>query len=420
MLRLAPRVLLLVNSNPAGSGVGELFLREIGLAYPAGRLVRYSAVQRRELAGEATWLGFRSITRYVATARWPGLSSLREWLFAVATEDRMVEEIVALVADEKIDLVWAVLSNGPIIRVAERIARSRVVPMVSTVLDDPEYFGRNQMLDPLTRRYMMAQFSAVLGRTVRISVISESMRDYYQNRYGVQSIIMRHGIDERLYIDWNSNRLSRGIIKIGFAGSLYAKNEWNALLRAIDSKDGRIAGKEVRVYFIGRFPRIGAKISACVERLGPMSFESTLRTLGTMSMAYLPYWFDARNAMAARTSFPGKLSAYAASGLPVLYHGPRDSSAARFLGLYPFGVCCHSLDEPAIYEAIVRIVGDTGFSRCAGEARAQALDQELSRSVMLGRFCELVDCDTGELGPTVHSVPSAGARSESMPRPRGK
>lgn len=399
---MTPKILLLVNSDPAGSGIGELFLREIGKTYPAGRLVRYSTVQKRKKVDAENWLGFKSYTRYVSASRWPLFSSAHEWLFSLARVNEMVNEIAAIIEKEKIDIVWSVLSSGPIISLTKQVMARSQVPVVSTILDDPQYFAKNQHIDFLTWRHMHAHFSHVLKRSLRVSVISESMQSIYRARYGIESIVMRHGVHESCFQKWIKNKSSDSVIRIGFAGSIYAKKEWNALLKMLESTNGRIAGKEVRISFIGRMPRTGVSISRFVDNLGHMSFESVIDSLKQTDIAYLPYWFDPRHAVTVKTSFPGKLSTYAACGIPVFYHGPKNSSVTQFFQEYKFGVCCHSLAESEILLAIVKILEDDDFNRQASAARDAALENELGRSAMLRRFCELINCNPAGFNQLFH------------------
>lgn len=394
---MVPKILLLVNSDPSGGGIGELFLQEIGKIYPASRLVRYSTVQKRQAVGESTWLGFRSITRYVNSSRWPILSSLSEWAFILLNVGSMATEVESLVKEEGIDIVWAVLSSGSTITLVDRLIQNRNLLIVSTIWDDPKYFARNQCIDPFTWRNMHAAFARVVRGSLRLSVMCESMQMIYRECYGVESVIMRHGVEESNFRAWKGNEYNN-TVRIGFAGSLYAKKEWNALLKMLDSVGGRIAGKDVRISFIGRKPRTGVDTSVYVDYLGYMSFDAALDCLSKSDIAYLPYWFDRRHSLTVKTSFPGKLSTYAACGIPVLYHGPLDSSVTPFIKKYPFGVCCHSLESNLIHATILYILKDEFFTRNASCAREQALEDELSRAAMLRRFCSLVGIDHNLVG----------------------
>jgi glycosyltransferase involved in cell wall biosynthesis len=389
---MAPRVLLLVNSDPAGSGVGELFLREIGAAYPKSELVRFSTVQSRTAAGESTWLGFPSISRLVRSSSLPLLSSVFEARFASNQLQTIASEIERLLVTESIDVLWAVLSSGPLIRIVEKLALPPNVRLAVSVLDDPEYFAKNQRLDPLTRAAIMRSFERTLRKSGSISVIGESMKDIYQRQYGVSSLVMRHGIPDHHFNSWKGLPADRDLTLV-FAGSLYAKKEWNSLLQALDVAAWNVGGRPIRLRFVGTPPRRGARTSDRIEYLGPKPFDEALRLVRDADVAYLPYWFSQKYALAARTSFPGKLSAYAASGIPVLFHGPESSSVTPFLQQYPFGVCCHSLESTRILAALSMLATDAGFHNRAAAAQQRAFYDELNLQTMLRRFSELVGCD---------------------------
>ncbi len=148
-------------------------------------------------------------------------------------------------------------------------------------------------------------------------------------------------------------------ITIGFAGSLYAKREWNTLVHALESTDGEVDGRQVRIRFLGQFPRWGARRSSFVEFLGYQSIEDTLEILKTTMWYIFHTGLTRRHAYIVQTSFPNKLSTYVASGVPILFHGPKESSPSWFMDDFPIGLCCHSLIAEDILRTINRLVSDT-------------------------------------------------------------
>lgn len=388
-----PKILLLVNSDPSGSGVGELFLADLARSYPKGQLVRYSMVQSRQQNRNVYWLGFKGLNRYVPSSSIPIKSSIHEWVFRATGARRTLEDIEAVLRADGIDTIWAVLSSGPVIYLADALA-ARGWRVVSTVLDDPRYFGANQRLDPVTRAQLFESFASVLRRSAAVSVVGEGMQNAYKERFGTDALILRHGIDDDLFHSWRSPRTDE-IVRIVFAGSLYAKHEWNAMVDALEAVDWRIDGRHISLSFIGTPPKRGIRRSSTVNYMGRMDFNQTLATVRTCSVAYLPYWFGSRHAVAARTSFPGKLSAYAACGIPVLFHGPEDSSVTPFLQRFPFGMCCHSLAASDIIKTISLIISDQEFQQNAAEAQRAAFFSELSLTAMKERFLTLLGAGAG-------------------------
>ena len=53
--------------------------------------------------------------------------------------------------------------------------------------------------------------------------------------------------------------IDKNDISICFTGSLYAKDEWNSLLDALDILSWKIKGKNVVLHHYGNFPHLGAK-----------------------------------------------------------------------------------------------------------------------------------------------------------------
>lgn len=388
------RILLLVNSDPRGSGIGELFLRDIAAGLPADQLIRYSTLSAKPPA-DCRWFGGRALARRVPWSRWPMLSSIAERVARSFSVPSIVREIDQIIREERIELVWAVLSSPTVIEIAAKIATEGGVPVVSTILDDPRYFMTAMHLSETLRRQTLESFAQALKASARVSVIGEAMKEDYRSAYGVESVILRHGLDESMVRPW-SGRKSGDKFNLVFAGSLYAKKEWNSLLASLNQAGWELCGRKIEITFIGKFPRFGAHTSANVRNLGVMSMSETLEEAARADAAYLPYWFDARWERVSRTSFPGKLSAYAAAGVPVFFHAPRYSSGTEFLARYPFGTQCASRDSGAIRKALEFLITDPSMGQAAENARARAIYEELGGDVMRRRFMELIDGDSRE------------------------
>ncbi len=394
-----PRVLLLVQGNPGSSGIGNIFLRQVVRHYPDRRLLRFSLVPHNAHQGDGIWCGIPAITRRTLTSIFPIASSLLYWRFRLLYVERLAEEIRHLVTSNQVDLIWSVLNSSFIIALTDQLMQTLEIPFVSTVWDAPEYFAMNRHLDPVTTRILLESYPRVLRRSHRLSVSCESMRNVFLEKYGVDSLPWIHGVHHSLWQDRLPRILPPDRLVIGFAGSLYAKKEWNTLLAALRSANGVIGGHRVTIKFIGRFPRTFAQMEPFVERTGRHSQAETLEMLSDVDFGYLPYWFDPKRSYIVKTSFPNKLSTYLAAGIPVFYHGPTDSSPALFFKDYPVGLCCHSLETADILTTLSRLVTDTALRNSIAEARQAALENALGLEVMLRQFATLLGIDRSELLP---------------------
>jgi hypothetical protein len=163
----------------------------------------------------------------------------------------------------------------------------------------------------------------------------------------------------------------------------------NSFISALEEVNWKINQKPVYLYFIGSFPRTGVKKSNRIIFTGVKTFEQTMQLMMRMNIGYLPYWLDQKFSMVARTSFPGKLSAYAASGLAVFHHGPEYAEASSFLNKYQFGLTCASLDRNTVVSELSKLDIHSTSPKCV-YARENAMQTELSVTTMSKRFAEFI------------------------------
>jgi glycosyltransferase involved in cell wall biosynthesis len=395
-----PKVLLLVNSRPWGSGTGEHYLRSLAIHLPQGALCRYSTIQEKPPTDHVEWLGFPSTVTEVRLPALPVLSSLAYVRFRMGGGlQRLLRSVVAFSERERPELIWAVLSSPGIYMLAHRVAASLKLPLVCSVLDPPEYLIENLHFDPLVCRMVKEEFKADMLASRRIAVMSEEMGDEYARIYGVPCTVIRSGVHPSLLaperaVDSNPNELV-----IGFAGSMYAKKEWRALLRSIESIKGVLHGRKIKIRFVGRWPRLGVSRTALAEHHQPVSPAEAIRLMSEVNLCYLPYWFDHRHARTARLSFPSKLSTYVAAGRPVLYHGPADSTPTHFLAKYAVGISCDSNNAASLLRAIECCAWDAELLGAYPAARSKALGEELGLEATVRRFAVFLGVARSDLAP---------------------
>lgn len=231
---------------------------------------------------------------------------------------------------------------------------------------------------------MMDSFGSLLRKAQNVHVNGTPMQEEFLNRYGAHSEIIRHGVDSKSIL-YRKEKQKDGPIRIIFAGSLYAKEEWNALIHALDSIDWKLLDRPILLHFMGRFPLSGALKSPNLVMLGEKPFEDALKILATMDIGYLPHWLDERRKLVSRTSFPGKLSAYAAAGLAVFHHAPAYAGLTGLIDQYPFGVNCPSLKGADIVRSLEELVHLASSDEFHSALEA-AVREELSAEVMALRF----------------------------------
>lgn len=370
------RMLLITSVDLGADGIGSHFISEIT-----------SRLEQVSLDVETCEPFLSSITRRTPlrmnAAALPNgrLHAMRLELFRLLSLDRTVADIVKRVESNSVDRVWLTASSPELIWVGARLGG--LVPSLHvTVWDPPEYLGQGLALTTSTTRGILEQFELLLRRSNSCSVVSEEMRNAFERKYDIHSTVIRHGLPQCAV---RSYQVDSECLNIVFAGSLYAKREWNAFIAALRAAEWQVGGRTVRLHYIGRFPKRGAEKPAEVEYVGSLSPECTAKYLRSMDVGYVPYWFDPRYERTAALSFPGKMSSYTAAGLAIFHHGPRYSSVTTFLERYPYGVACNSLDTASISAALESLLSGLVDDRYGAE-RMRAFDEELSSDVAVARF----------------------------------
>jgi glycosyltransferase involved in cell wall biosynthesis len=251
------------------------------------------------------------------------------------------------------------------------------------IWDSPEYLAANLHYSMTAKKNLSDAVDKLAKRAYKVAVISEGMQRHYRSFTAIEPIIVRHGISAQSQI--NKNKKCEEPLKIVFAGSLYAKKEWNAFIEALNAIQWEFSGRKIEMHFIGDFPLHGATSSPKVIHHGRLPFSDTMNLLQQMDVGYLPYWFSQIYSHVVRTSFPGKMSAYAAAGLAVFHHAPDYSSGVCFLDQYKFGVSCTRLEHDAILNSLRdlnSLLNNNDYKYEVG----RAFSEELSNDAMSTRF----------------------------------
>jgi hypothetical protein len=200
---------------------------------------------------------------------------------------------------------------------------------------------------------------------------------------------------------------------IAYAGSMYAPQEFQGLLKALNKLNWTLNNRkvEVRVYTTYfNIPIAAAGRSINVLLRGYLKEKELLEELASADIAYLPYWFDETYKDAVKLCFPNKLATYVAAGCPVLYHGPEKATPAQFLKTYRVGTSVHNSEPKSFHEALHFLVGDENFKHSYAEERSRALKEELHPDIFKQRFLELIDI---AMTGSKRNIAEAGARSNA-------
>ncbi len=369
----------------AKDGAGQLYLKGVISTAPYVRVVSTRLP-------EGGYLEYASTASRISRALTSLASRIGAWqTLKIALYERKQLSLDArrakeLLSSYEADSGWITLSSPESILLAHSLIKKGVKIRV-TVWDAPEHILVSQNISRTTTERLMNLFTEVLRGAKSVSVISYNMQERYQSQLDITAIVIRPVA--ALLQEEKKTVSHRRTLRIVFAGSLYAKVEWNALLKSLAAQQWRIADRKVVVYYLGAFPLRGAHFDRRVKRLGQMPTAEAAALCRKCDVAYLPYWISSDNALVASTSFPSKLAFYISNGLPVFNHGPKTSETTRIMHDFEIGVSCHSLDVDKIAAALEVLARPEKLIDIQQEIRNLILN-ELSAQSVEKHFIEFI------------------------------
>jgi glycosyltransferase involved in cell wall biosynthesis len=366
-----------VAGAPPGCGaVGEILLRDVCAYYPTGHIACAAIPPRGYVEMPDPVLADVPVRKFdrpnehavrLLPGRLGSITSVLGFRLGFARrKTALARDIAAFGRAYGANKLCAVLDSPSTISVALEVAARLACPIVSLVWDSPTYLFTPFGLDRLSLSSLTEEFGRLLRHSECAAVVSERMAEEYARKWGVRTVLVRHGLAPAYHRPAGLGPADPGRFVIGFAGSLYARSAWEALLGALDERGWVLGGRSVLIRLVGNDFRLRHRGHAWIEYLGFHTSEDAVAILSRCDANYLPYPFEPHLHELARLSFPSKFAAYAAAGRPVFAHAPEDSSLREYMRSRPVGVVCGSLEPLRITACLERLAaGGEEYQRMA-------------------------------------------------------
>jgi hypothetical protein len=302
---------------------------------------------------------------YLAPSRAPGAG--RHWLGKPLSPLQFAADLCArsgflptstlpvrnIVAQIDADLYWVVAHYEGISVADELISAGKHVHL--TVHDEPLAMllrsRRFRALWPL----MSLVFPRVLRGARSVDVTSTKMRDYFNQKYGVDCFALYKFLPELPIV---TPQLVKETLTVGHIGSLYHPDAFRRFLLAARNY-AAAKNRSLRIVRIGESPemsKIASENLAQFENHGELLEQDALPVLAKCDFVYAMYPEAFRFKGFRRTSLPIKLSTYIQAQRPIFAQTPLDSGLAQLIAKHAVGVVCSSDRESDIQIAIEQIV----------------------------------------------------------------
>jgi glycosyltransferase involved in cell wall biosynthesis len=294
-------------------------------------------------------------------------------------------EIVKLIRQQPVDVL--VGCSGDIADIpAGFLASVRLgIPFIAYLFDDYVYqwMGTYRLFARIMAPFIFTHCAGVIGP-------NEFVCDEYKRRYGVKCALVRNPGDRKelekpVHPCWPA---TEGKIKITYTGAVYHANYdcFQNLVRALDGL--REPPIELHIFTSQTEEQLAAQgISG--ERVyihSHVPYREILKHQRKADILFLPLAFETPINEVIRTSAPGKLAEYLASGRPVLAHVPADSFVAYYLTKHQCGILASKNDVADLQEHIRKLVHDEDLRRVITRNARQRAQLDFDPQIVRERF----------------------------------
>ena len=272
---------------------------------------------------------------------------IQAWRLEIILAHRFRRALRMLFQERGVEVVHAI-PHGMDFWNAFEVARSLGAGYVLNLHDDLEYnIGQRAYYDDAVWRLAAAWRSAD-----HRFVISDAMAESYQRRFAeLPCDVVTDGLTEdQIVASPRSGIASKALYFMGAMHLTYHSNV-AAVMEALAESS---RAEERHFIFRGSACPVEAGSVHVEER--PFADEKTLRRdFDDAGVLYFPLPFGPENASFVQYSLSTKLVTYLGSGVPILYHGPREAAAAKLLEAHDAAVIVDSLDPAAVREGLQEV-----------------------------------------------------------------
>lgn len=263
------------------------------------------------------------------------------------------------------------------------IARELRIPIHASFHDDLDYTAGRHPL----KRLLMRRLGELWREAATRFVISEEIGEEYCRRYGRRPyLIHTDGVSEIASSEWEPPTGDLRVYFMGMMNQPYVANV-RSMARALPllaASSGWKPSFKIRTH--GYTPEEGE-----ITELLPFADPAVIREeLPRQHLLYLPLPLGQSYEGLWRFGFSTKLVSYLASGTPIVYHGPAEAAAGRYLAKHDAAVCIHTDDPAAVAEALKAALADPELLREKRRNALIAAKRDFDATVLHRRFWDAI------------------------------
>lgn len=348
-----PKILLIADYLPEGGAGGGVILRDLLNTYPAEKLfwfamegsLRYKPTWRKEIK--------RSYTGMFCPGRFRHFLYKIEYGIGGRFFHRYLEiRLKQVVQDFKPDIFWFVVQKRTVPFSSRILKHYPKIPVHLSIHDNPLIENRYHS-NPINQDKFKKDLDNLINSASSIDSVSQRMLTRFCSSNQKCAVVTRGIEKDKIPDHFGKPKKIGDHLKIVMAGMGQCPPPWPGdIIKAINLLKAKIPQKIEFHAFDFTFPHDGVTFFRNPIR-PPSEFDQAMQDF---HIGYAPDPMNEYGKEFAASSFSTKLVTYVTHGLPFLYHGPENSTAADFLDQFECGEIIEGHDPEKICRSLMKII----------------------------------------------------------------
>lgn len=272
----------------------------------------------------------------------------------------MAKKIANYIKENDIDLIFASIQGQSMTKIVRDVSRYSEREYVAQTWDPLEWWMKESKFDIITYKSNLKEFKKVVQQSKNFMAMSWAMAKTFEKEYRKKCLINIPSLPLTKFEAKHQNKSDEFII--AFSGQIYAKKEIEVLINSLKKMNWQCNGKRIVLRMYGPFFPNEYYADPNIEVKGLVKQETLLMELKDSDLVYCPYWFSKEYKRPCKLSFPGKLTTYLNSGVPVLVHGPEYASPVIFTKINKSGYIIDTDNEIKFIQRLKEIIENYDYN----------------------------------------------------------
>lgn len=247
--------------------------------------------------------------------------------------------------------------------------------------------------------YEFGQFSSHFGPDIirgadLVIVPNECLQFHYQQAYGVKSAVLHNPVDLSSYersLQVSKEFGTEGEIKIVYTGAIYDIH-YEAFQNLFDAVEV-IHDPKIKIHlYSGDSVESLKKSDNQIITHGYLPISEMPKVQNNADILFLPLSFSSPYPeTVVKTSSPGKIGEYLASGKPILVHAPPESFLSWYFKKYRCGLVVDQNDSGRLAEGILLLISDDRLRDSLVKSAKQRVTADFDIDSVRNKFFTLIN-----------------------------